>query len=103
LSDTTSDLHYLLVLNFEGGDENVNVHSWGTYDKIKERVDRHEVWVDTKNKTVIKKFKLLVLSLSLDCEEKIERASMQLNLKDSKIVGHEFVDRSTLDGLKVGY
>jgi hypothetical protein len=42
----------------------------------------------------------VTLLLPSDCEENIERASIQPNLRDPKIVGHEFIDMK-LDGLKV--
>lgn len=72
------------------------------YDDIKEFVGRHEVRVETKDNSVAKKVKPVALSLPLDCAEKIGRASRQPNLRDTRKIGHEFVDRMTLDGLKVG-
>lgn len=42
-NDTISNLHYLLDLDFEGGDKIINVYSGGINDVIKDYVDRHEV------------------------------------------------------------
>lgn len=58
--------------------------------------------VEAKYKSIAKKVKLVALLLSLDCEEKIGRASRQPNLRDIRKIGHEFINRMTLDGLKVG-
>ena len=65
-------------------------------------MDRHEVKVESKYMTVAKKVKPVALRLPLDCEENVEKASMQPNLRDPKKIGHKFKDLSTLDGLKVG-
>jgi hypothetical protein len=42
----------------------------------------------------------VALPLPLDCEVNVERIFMQPNMRDLKMVGHEFTDLK-LDGLKV--
>lgn len=96
-----SDLQILLDLDFKDDDRVLSVFSKKFYDEIKEFVRRHEVRVETKYRSVAKKVKLVALLLSLDCEEKIGRASRQPNLRDTRKIGHEFINRMTLDGLKV--
>ena len=89
-------------LDFEGEDKIVKVYSKEFYDEVKQFIDGYKVQVETKYKTVAKKVKPVALPLPLDCEEKVERASMQPNLRDIRKIGHEFMDKSTLNGLKVG-
>ena len=55
LGDTMGDLHLLLDSDFEGDDKIVKVYSKEFYDEVKEFMDRHEVRVETKYKTVAKK------------------------------------------------
>ena len=100
--DTMGDLYLLMDLDFKGEDRIVSVYSKDFYDEVKEFMEGHEVRVETKYKSVAKKVKPVALPLPSDCEEKVERASMQPNLRDPKKIGHEFEDMSTLDGLKVG-
>jgi hypothetical protein len=64
-------------------------------------MDKYEVYVETKYKTVTKKVKPMALPLLSNREKKVERAFKQPNLRDPRKVGHEFMD-TTLDGLKVG-
>jgi hypothetical protein len=101
LGKTMGDLNTLLDLDFAGEDKILRVYSKEFYDEVEGFIDRHEVRVDTKYKTVAKKVKPVALPLPVDCEENVERASMQPNLRDLKTVGHEFTDLK-LDGLKVG-
>ena len=101
LGDFIKGLNTLLNLKFEGEDKLVCMNSKEFHDEIEGLIDRHEVWVDTKYKIVARKVKLVALPLPLDHEEKVERASMQLNLRDPKMVGYEFSNMIS-DGLKVG-
>ena len=101
--DTMGELHVLLDSGFESDDKIVEVYSKKFYDVVKEFMDGHEVKVETKYKTVAKKVKPVALPLPSDCEEKVEKASMQPNLRDPRKIGHEFVDMLTLDGLKIGH
>jgi hypothetical protein len=101
LGDTMGDLNTLLDLDFAHEDKIVRVYSKKLYDGVEGFIDRHEVQVDTKYKTVAKKVKPVALPLPVDCEENVERTSMQPNLRDPKMIGHEFTDLK-LDGLKVG-
>lgn len=100
--DNMDELQVLLDLDFEGNDKVANMQSKEIYNKVKEYVDRYDVKVEIKYKIVFKKVKLVALQLPLDCEKMIERASMQLNLRDPKKIGHEFKDNLTLNGLKFG-
>lgn len=101
LSDTMSKLRLLLNLDVDG-DRVVNVYSKEFYDEVKEFIERYEVRVETKYKTVAKKVKPVALPLPLDSEEKVDKASMQPNLRDPRRIGHEFKSKALLDGLKVG-
>ena len=101
-SDTMSELQNLLDSDFIDKDRVVSVFSKDFYDEVKEFVEKHEVRVETKYKSVSKKVKPVALPLPLDCDEKIGRASRQLNLRDTRKIGHGFIDKMTLDGLKVG-
>lgn len=87
-SDTMSDLQNLLDSDFIDNDRVVSVFSKEFYDEVKEFVERHEVRVETKYKSVSKKVKPVALPLPLDCDEKIERASRQPNLRDTRKIGH---------------
>lgn len=102
LGDTMSELRFLLESDLCGEDRVVNVYSKDFYDEVKEFSDKHEVRVETKYKTVAKKVKPVALPLPLDCEEKVDKASMQPHLRDPRKIGHEFIDKILLDGLKVG-
>lgn len=102
LGDTMSDLQFLLDFDFEGEEKVVNLFSKDFYDEVKDFVERHEVRVETKYKSVAKKVKPVALPLPFDCEEKVGRASRQPNLRDARKIGHKFLDMKTLDGLKVG-
>ena len=102
LTDTMSDFGFIVRFGFWRWRKVVNIYSKEFYDEVKEFVDRHEVWVDSKYKRVGKKVRLVALSLSLECGEHVERASMQPYMRDTRKIGHEFMDRWTLDGLKVG-
>jgi hypothetical protein len=101
VGDTMGDLYCLLASNLEGDDNIVNVHSKEFYEEIKKIMDKNEVYVETKYKTMAKKVKPVALPLPFNCEEKVERAFKQLNLRDSRKVRHEFIDIA-LYGLKVG-
>ena len=48
--------------------------------RSKEYVDRHEMWVEIKYKTVGKKIESLVLPLLLDCEEKIKKTAIKFKI-----------------------
>jgi hypothetical protein len=98
LRDIMGDLHCLLASNLEGDDSVVNVHSKEFYEEIKKIVDKNEVYVGTKYKTMAKKVKPMALPLPFDCEEKAERAFKQPNLKDPRKVGHEFYDIKWFEG-----
>lgn len=93
-SDTMSDLQNLLNSDFVDNDRVVGAFSKDFYDEVKEFVKRHEVRVETKYKVVSKKVKLVALPFPLDCDENIAR--------DTRKIGHEFIDKMTLDRLKVG-
>jgi hypothetical protein len=54
LGDIMRDFHCLLASNLEGDDNIVNVHSKEFYEEIKKIMDRNEVYVETKYKTVAK-------------------------------------------------
>lgn len=99
--DIMNDLQILLNGDFERGDKVINIYSKLVYDGIKEYMDRYEVKVNTKYKTVTRKVKLVALPLLSDFEERIKGASMQPNLRDPRKVGHEFKDNLTLDSLKI--
>jgi len=90
----------VLELGFEGEDKIVHVHSKELYDEAEGYIDKYEVWVDIKYKTIAKKVKPIAIPLPSNYEEKVERATMQLNLRDLKKIGYEFTDMA-LDGLKV--
>lgn len=49
---------------------------------MKDFTNEYEMKVETKYKIVVKKVKVVALLLPLDCKEKIEKNSMQPNLKD---------------------
>ena len=100
--DTMGDLHLLMNIEVGSNDKIVNVYTKEFYDVVKEFMDGHEARVETKYKTVAKKVKPVALPLPSDYGEKVEKASMQPNLRDPRQIGHEFVDMTTLDGLKVG-
>jgi hypothetical protein len=75
LRNTMGDLHCLLASNLEGDDNVVNVHTKEFYEEIKEIMDRNEVYVETKYKTVAKKIKPMALPFLCECEEKVKRTS----------------------------
>lgn len=102
LGDTMSELQLLLYSDVVEDDKIVKVYSKEFYDEVKKFTDRYEVRVETKYKTVAKKVRPVALPLPLDCKEKVDEASMQPNLRDPKKIGHEFVNKAALDGLKVG-
>ena len=102
LGDTMSELQLLLKLGVDGDDRVVNVYSKEFYDEVKDFMERYEVRVETKYKTVAKKVKPVALPLPLDSEKMVDKASMQPNLRDPRRIGHEFVSKATLDGLKIG-
>jgi hypothetical protein len=102
LGNTMGDLNTLLDLDFTGKDKIVRVYSKELYDEVEGFIDRHEVRVDTKYKTVAKKVRPVALPLPADCEENVKRASIQPNPRDPKMVGHEFTDME-LDWLRVEF
>lgn len=57
--------------------------------------------MNTKYKTIVKKIKSMALPLPLDFKERIEKAFMQPNLRDSRKIGHKLKDKLILDGLRV--
>lgn len=90
-----------MMLDFEEKDKIVNVHSKEFYDEVENYVERYEIQVDTKYKTVAKKVKPVAIPLPSNSQEKVEKATLQLNLRDPKKIAHEFIDM-VLSGLKVG-
>ena len=68
-----SDLQSLLDLDFKDKDKVVSIYSNEFYDEVKEFVERHEVRVETKYKSVAKMVKSVVLPVPLHYEVKIEK------------------------------
>jgi len=97
--DTMRDLLLPLDLDFGGDDKIWKVYSTNFYDEIKKFMEMQKVIVETKitkYKIVAKKVKLVVLTPPFDFE-KVEKASIQPNLKDPRKIGHEFTNE-TLGG-----
>ena len=102
LNDTMSDLQSLLDLDFKDKDKVVSIYSNEFYDEVKEFVERHEVRVETKYKSVAKMVKSVVLPVPLHYEVKIEKVLRQPHLRDARKIGYGFIDMTTLNKLKVG-
>lgn len=83
-NDIIRVFYSLLNLDFKNDDKIMKVYSKEFYAMIKGFTKRYDVLVETKYKTMAKKFKLVALQLPTNSEKKIERASNQLNLKDKK-------------------
>lgn len=95
------DLQILLNEDVERRDKAINVYSKKFYDGIKEHMDKYEVNINTKYKTVARKIKPVALPLPSNFEERIKKTSIQPNLRDLRKIGHKFNDDLTLDGLKI--
>jgi hypothetical protein len=75
----------------------VRVYSKKLYDEVKGFINRHEVGVDTKYKTIAKKIILVALPLPSDCEENVERRLGNIEtaikmLKETKVKNKDRFD-----------
>lgn len=55
--DTIGKLHLTLNLDFESNDKIVKIYSKEFYDAMKEFIEKYEIILKTKQKSIAKKFK----------------------------------------------
>ncbi|KAL2631532.1 hypothetical protein R1flu_016218 [Riccia fluitans] len=88
--------------DLEDGDEDkvVHVHSKELYSML-ESFQATKALVETKYKTIAKKVKPVVIPLPKDSKEQIEQVSKEKSLRDQRIAGHTFTEK-TLEKMKIG-